>query len=90
MKNENYDSSKPLARLEKGDKAIIRFTRFPFAKEKDKQKYKDVQVGKYEAICTEPLVLECKEHPVLGGRFNYWRGDKWGCSEGIYADEIDS
>ena len=88
MKDENYDSSRPLMRLEKGDKAVIRFTRFPFAKEKDKQKYKDIPIGRYEAVCIEPYYLECPVQPLLGGRFNYWRGDKWGCSEGIYADEV--
>lgn len=88
MKNEKYDLSRPLMRLEKGDKAIIRFTRFPFAKEKDKQKYKNVTEGKYETVCTEPYYLECSQQPLLSGRYNYWRGDKWGCSEGIYADEV--
>lgn len=27
---------------------------------------------------------------VLIGRYNYWRGDKWGCSEGIYANEAEA
>ena len=37
MKNIKYESDQPLARLEPGDKAIIRVTHFPFALETDKQ-----------------------------------------------------
>lgn len=87
MKDIKYDSSRPLMRLENGDKAVISVCHFPFAKDKDKEKYKDIPVGIHEAICTEPYYLECKEHPVLSGRYNYWRGEKWGCSEGVYGDE---
>lgn len=87
MKNTNYDSSQPLKRLEKGDKAIIRVRKFS-TKEKDKIKYKDVPNGVYEAVCTKPFYLECKEYPVLSGRYTFWYGNKWGCTEGIYADEI--
>jgi hypothetical protein len=25
---------------------------------------------------------------VLNGRYNFWHGDKWGCTYGIYADEV--
>jgi len=88
MKDISYDSSRPLMRLEKGDKARIRHVKFPFARDKDKQRYKDVPVGTYEAVCTEPFYLECAEQPLLSGRYNYWKGDKWGCSEGVYADEL--
>ena len=35
MKNIKYESDQPLARLEPGDKAIIRVTHFPFAREND-------------------------------------------------------
>lgn len=53
MKNIKYDSSRPLMRLEKGDKAIISVSRFPFASSKDKERYKDVPEGKYNAICVD-------------------------------------
>lgn len=89
MKTIKYDSSRPLMRLEKGDKAIISVSRFPFANSKDKERYKDVPEGKYNAICVDYLYLECADYPILSGRYNYWRGDKWGCSEGIYADEAN-
>lgn len=90
MIEKAYDSSMPLARLEKGDKAIIKVNKFPssIVKEKDRIKYKDIPTGVYEAVCVEPYYLECKEHPILSGRYCFWRGNKWGCSEGIYADEI--
>jgi len=89
MKKVKYDSGRPIMRLETGDEAVIRVTHFPASvvDEKDKEKYKDVPAGRYKAICTGHLRLECQEHPVLSGKYNYWRGDKWGCSEGIYADE---
>lgn len=89
MKNISYDSSRPLRRLEKGDRALIRYRKSKLEKAKDEEKYKDVPTGEYEAICTEPYRLECKEYPVLSGKYNYWRGDKWGCSGLIYAYEID-
>ena len=85
--NIKYDNGRPIMRLEKGDKAIISVTHFPFAKEKDKNKYGDIPRGKYNAICIEPYYLQCEEQPLLSGRYNYWRGEKWGCSDGIYADE---
>lgn len=90
MKNKDYDKSFPLARLEKGDKAIIKVNMFDVTiiKDKDIKKYKDVPNGVYEAICIDEYKLECKEYPVLSGRYNFWHGDKWGCSYGIYADEI--
>lgn len=67
MKNTEYDSSFPLARLEKGDKAIIEVNRFPdsIISDKDKKKYGDVPNGKYEAACVGDYKLECKEYPVL-------------------------
>ena len=54
MKNIKYEkigrascseSDQPLARLEPGDKAIIRVTHFPFARENDKERYKNVPAG---------------------------------------------
>lgn len=90
MKSDmKYDSSMPLARLEEGDKAVIRVTHFRLANNKDKERYKDVPAGKYGAVCVDYLRLECKEYPVLSGKYNFWRGDKWGCSELIYADEVN-
>lgn len=89
MKNIKYDSGRPLMRLEKGDKAVISVIRFPFANDKDKERYKDVPPGDYEAVCVDYLWLKCEKYPILSGRYNYWRGDKWGCSEGIYADEVN-
>lgn len=90
MKNIEYDSSFPLARLEEGDKAIIRVNRMPdsIIPDKDKKKYGNIPNGEYEAIYVEDYKLECKEHPVLSGRYNYWYGDKWGTSYGIYAGEF--
>lgn len=90
MRNVEYDSSMPLKRLENGDKAIISVRHFDqsIVKEKDINKYKDVPNGEYEAICVGEYKLECKEHPVLSGRYCFWRGNKWGCTENIYADEI--
>lgn len=89
MKNIRYDSGRPLMRLEKGDKAVIRVTHFPFANSKDKERYKDVPSGSYEAVCVDYLRLECEIYPILSGRYNYWRGERWGCSEGIYANEVN-
>lgn len=89
MKNINYDSGRPLMRLEKGDKAVISVSHFPFANSKDKALYKDIPPGPYDAVCIDYLRLECEQHPILSGRYNYWRGEKWGCSEGIYADEAN-
>ena len=45
MKNIKYESDQPLARLEPGDKAIIRVTHFPFARENDNERYKNVPAG---------------------------------------------
>lgn len=87
MKDIPYDSSRPLMQLEPGDKAVIKVGRFPFANENDKQKYGAVPVGIYEAECTGPYILKCIQQPLLSGTYNYWHGDKWGCSENIYADE---
>lgn len=89
MKNIKYDSGRPLMRLEKGDKAVISVSRFPFANSKDKERYKDIPSGSYDAVCIDYLRLKCEKHPILSGRYNYWRGEKWGCSEGIYADEAN-
>lgn len=90
MKNKEYNDSQPLARLEKGDKAIIKVTHLDrsIVNEKDILKYKDIPNGEYEAICVGEYKLECKEHPALSGKYCFWRGNRWGCSDGIYADEV--
>lgn len=90
MKNIQYDTSMPLARLETGDKAIIKVNMFDstIVKDKDIKKYKDVPNGVYEAICVGEYKLECKEYPVLSGRYTFWHGSKLGCTYGIYADEM--
>jgi len=87
MKNIKYDSSRPLRRLEKGDKAIITYRRSVIENEKDLKKYANVPSGNYEAICIEPYRLECAEYPILNGAYCYWRGNKWGTSALIYGDE---
>ena len=89
MKNFKYDSGRPIRRLEKGDKAVIRVTHFASANSKDKERYKDVPSGSYEAVCVDYLYLECEIYPILSGRYNFWRGGRWGCSEGIYANEVN-
>ena len=90
MKDIRYDSSMPLARLEKGDKAIIKVRRFhaDFVKDKEIKRYKDVPDGEYEAIYVGDYKLECKEYTVLSGRYTFWHGSKWGTTYGIYADEV--
>lgn len=90
MKNIKYDESRPLVRLEIGDKARIMINKkYIKGKEKDPNKYKDVPDGIYEAVCVDEYKLECEEYPQLNGSYNYWRGDKRGTSILIYADEID-
>lgn len=84
---KSYDKMRPLERLEKGDKVYISVSHFPFSKEKDKKKYKDVPKGTYEGIYEGDGYVICKEYPVLNGHYNMWHGDKHGCSEGIYANE---
>ena len=77
MINLKYESDQPLARLKPGDQAtIIRVTHFPFAREKDKEKYRNVPDGDHEARCVAPYTLECAKYPELNGRYNMWRGDK--------------
>lgn len=80
MKDIEYDSSRPIRRLEKGDKANISVSN-------PTGKHANIPNGTYEAICTEPYTLKCNEQPLLSGKYCYWYGNKWGCG-GIYADEI--
>lgn len=85
----NYSVDTPLARLEKGDIAVISVTHFPdcIVRDKDKAKYAHIPNGRYQAEVVKPYFLSCEEYPELSGYYNYWRGDKRGCSDGIYADE---
>ena len=85
--NMAYDQDRPLLRLETGDKAIIKVF-CPVGPKNNRHKFKDTLAsGTYEAIVVSKYVLECKEEPLLSGRYCYWNGNKWGCS-GIYADEL--
>ena len=90
MKNIEYESDRPLMRLEKGDAAEISVTHFKkiIVREKDIQKYGHIPNGIYKATVIAPYKLECEEYPELSGCYNYWRGDKRGCSDGIYANEV--
>lgn len=90
MKNVEYESDRPLMRLEKGDSSEISVTHFPrsIVKEKDIQKYGHIPDGVYNAVIVAPYQLKCEEYPELSGHYNYWRGDKRGCSDGIYANEV--
>lgn len=90
MKKIKYEPDRPLYRLEPGDEAEISVTHFPDAivKLKDRLKYGHIPNGKYKAIVTTEYHLKCDLYPELDGAYNYWRGDKRGCSDGIYADEI--
>lgn len=90
MKDIKYSSDRPLMRLEKGDIAEIAVTHFvkEIVNDKDLKKYGHIPNGIYKAVVIAPYQLSCEEYPELSGRYNYWRGDKWGCSDGIYADEV--
>ena len=90
MKDIKYSSDRPLMRLQEGDIAEISVTHFfkSIVREKDIQKYGNIPNGAYKASVIAPYQLKCEEYPELSGRYNYWRGDKWGCSDGIYADEV--
>lgn len=85
-----YNSKFPLARLEKGDRAIIKVNKiydsFEDIPEREK-KYLDVIDGTYEAIYKGDYELECKKQPLLNGKYCYRDGNKWGTSYGIFADE---
>jgi hypothetical protein len=89
MKNMKYHKDQPLARLEKGDVAEINVTHFPpfIVREKDRKKYGHIPEGIYKAQVVAPYELKCHEFPELSGKYNHWYGDKYGCSDGIYANE---
>lgn len=90
MKDIEYEFDRPLMRLEKGDDAEISVTHFikTIVKEKDIKKYGHIPSGIYKATVVAPYQLKCEEYPELSGHYNYWRGDKRGCSDGIYANEV--
>ena len=90
MKNIPYEFDRPLLRVEKGDIVEISVTHFPqsIVRKKDIQKYGYIPNGTYKAIVVAPYQLKCEEYPELSGYYNYWRGDKRGCSDGIYANEL--
>ncbi len=90
MKNIKYELDRPLLRLEKGDTAEISVTHFQqiIVKEKDIKKYGHIPNGIYKAKVIAPYQLKCEEYPELSGYYNYWYGDKRGCSDGIYANEV--
>ena len=90
MKDIPYEFDRPLMRTEKGDIVEISVTHFNknIVRENDIEKYGHIPNGIYNATVVEPYKLECKEYPELSGHYNYWRGDKRGCSDGIYANEI--
>lgn len=92
MKNIPYESNRPLLRVEKGDIVEIAVTHFPqsIVKEKDVQKYGHIPNGTYKAVVVDSYQLKCEEYPELSGYYNYWRGDKRGCSDGIYANELQN
>lgn len=89
MKQIEYDWSRPLRRLEKGDTAIIKVTHSHRESERIRKKYGKVPNGIYKAKVIEPYELECADYPILSGKYCYWHGNKYGCSGVIYADELD-
>ena len=90
MKQIKYEFDRPLSRLEMGDIAEISVSHFPdiIVKEKDRKKYGHIPNGIYKAVVIEPYKLKCADYPELSGYYNYWRGDKRACSDGIYANEV--
>lgn len=85
-----YDPDRPIRRLETGDTAVIFVTHFPdtIVRDKDRVKYGHIPRGEYAARVIKPYTLSCERYPELSGKYNYWRGDKRGCSDGIYACEF--
>lgn len=89
MKNIPYDKDCPLQRVEEGDTVEISVMHFPnkLVRDKDMKKYGHIPDGVYHAVAVAPYKLKCEQHPELSGYYNYWYGDKRGCSDGIYATE---
>lgn len=87
----NYDSSRPLMRLEEGDKCFISYLGgTSYVSEKDKKKYAGVPKGTFSAIYKGNYVVECEEYPELSGKYNYWRGERWGTTSHLYAHEKET
>lgn len=85
-----YNSKYPLARLKKGDRAIIKVNNIYNSIEDipaRERKYLDVPNGIYEAIYKGDYELECKKQPLLSGTYCHIYGNKWRTSYGIFADE---
>ena len=87
MKNIPYDKDYPLQRVEEGDAVEISVMHFPnkLVRDKDVKKYGHIPDGVYHAVAVAPYKLKCEQHPELSGYYNYWYGDKRGCSDGIGA-----
>ena len=92
MKNIPYDKDCPLQRVEEGDAVEISVMHFPnkLVRDKDVKKYGHIPDGVYHAVAVAPYKLKCEQHPELSGYYNYWYGDKRGCSDGIYATECSN
>ena len=90
MKDFEYDSYRPLMRLEKGDHAIIRVRHSGLEKPAHRKKYGHIPDGYYDAVVIAPYELQCDKYPELGGKYCYWYGNKWGCGGLIFADEPDT
>ncbi|MGG5333863.1 hypothetical protein [Enterococcus sp. AZ163] len=83
-----YDSSRPLMRLEKGDQCFITYLGSTSGtSDKDKEKYSSVPKGTFPAIYKGNYVVECEKYPELSGKYNYWRGDRWGTTSLLWAHE---
>ena len=89
MKEFKYDCHRPLMRLEKGDRAIIKVRHNGLEKASHREKYGDIPNGEYDAVVTAPYQLQCDRYPELSGKYCYWYGNKWGCGGLIYADELN-
>lgn len=85
--NIHFDSSRPLMRLEKGDKVFIEYTKTIYQNEKDQKKYKNVPDGQYEGVYLGDYTIKCEEFPELSGKYNYWLGTRWGSSAKLFASE---
>ena len=84
-----YVRQRPLMRLEAGDDAVIRVRHRGLEKESHRKKYGTIPDGVYKAKVIAPYELECEDYPVLGGKYCYWYGNKFGCAGLIYADEAN-
>jgi hypothetical protein len=88
VKEIEYDWQRPLMRLEAGDNAVIKVRHNGLEKSSHRKKYGAIPDGAYKAQVIAPFELECKDYPILSGKYCYWYGNKFGCSGLIYADEL--